>query len=306
MTCLATLLSGLALGQEEPQLMLLTEGSPAIPGAAGGPGLHTAPAGLPGVPVPTADPAQLDEPVRWAFREAMEAMEGLSRPGPVTYLGVSAVPLSHDLAAQLPVPEDTGLVVEGIGPDSPAGKAGIQKSDVLLKLDDQILIHPRQLAVLVANRKEGESVKVTLLRKGVEQQVAVVLGKREPATGHAAGFGGGASNDVIFYGGQDAPLRTFVRRFDMGKAGVVGFGGGSGEGGGSGGSGGEGAGGGGGFGGGPGADVRIFKQHYSEVRDANTPPHAEAGGGGEIDAKAELQELRKRLEEVLKHLEEKK
>ncbi len=132
-----------------------------------------------------------------------------SRTGPVAFLGVSAVPMSRELAAHLPLAEDTGLEIEGVSPDSPAEKAGLRKNDVLMKLDDQILIHPRQLGVLVANRKEGDSVRLTYLRKGEAKDVTVTLGKRDATPGAAKGDALSLS-----FGGA-APLRTFTRRFDL-------------------------------------------------------------------------------------------
>ncbi len=150
---------------------------------------------------------ELAEPIRWNI--SGDAFEAPVRTGPVTFLGVSAIPVPHELAVHLPIAEDTGLGVEGVAPGSPAEKAGLQKSDVLMKLDDQILIHPRQLNVLVANHKEGESVKLTYLRKGEVKDATVTLGKRDVPPGEGKG-------DVLFrsFGGE-APLRTFTRRFEM-------------------------------------------------------------------------------------------
>lgn len=150
---------------------------------------------------------ELAEPIRLAI--GGDIFDAPVRSGPVTFLGVSAIPVPRELAVHLPLAEDTGLGVEAVSPDSPAEKAGLQKSDVLMKLDDQILIHPRQLNVLVANHKEGDSVKLTYLRKGEIKDVTVTLGKREVTAGEAKG-------DVLFQSfGGGAPLRTFTRRFDV-------------------------------------------------------------------------------------------
>lgn len=171
-----------------------------IGGAAGGPQFFEG--GGPGVKI-----RELAEPIRWNI--SGDVFDAPVRTGPVTFLGVSAIPVPHELAVHLPIAEDTGLGVEGVAPGSPAEKAGLQKSDVLMKLDDQILIHPRQLNVLVANHKEGESVKLTYLRKGEVKDVAVTLGKRDVPPGEGKG-------DVLFrsFGGE-APLRTFTRRFEV-------------------------------------------------------------------------------------------
>jgi len=99
------------------------------------------------------------------------------RTGPVTYLGVATMEVPKEVSAQLPLSPDTGLLIGAVAPDSPAAKAGLQDSDVLSKFDDQILITQRQLAVLIANRKEGDAVKLTYFRKGRQMEATATLEK---------------------------------------------------------------------------------------------------------------------------------
>ncbi|MGC4072124.1 MAG: PDZ domain-containing protein [Nibricoccus sp.] len=94
-----------------------------------------------------------------------------------TFLGISTHSVDAALAAQMELPPETGLVVVQIMPDSPA--AGVLKQlDLLTRFDDQILIEPRQLGVLVRSKKEGDEVKLTLFRAGKKQTVSVKLGKK--------------------------------------------------------------------------------------------------------------------------------
>jgi serine protease Do len=95
-----------------------------------------------------------------------------------TFLGVETAPVPPVVSAQLGLVEGTGLVVRSIVPDSPA--AGVlQVHDLLLKLDDQVLIEIRQLAVLVRGKKPGEEVALQILRAGKTQTVKVKLAERE-------------------------------------------------------------------------------------------------------------------------------
>ncbi|MEZ0389113.1 MAG: PDZ domain-containing protein, partial [Verrucomicrobium sp.] len=80
--------------------------------------------------------------------------------------------------AQLPLPAGTGLLVRSVVPDSPAAKAGLQKNDVLVRLDDQILVNSSQLRTLVSTRKDGDAVKLALLRQGKEVVSEAKLGTR--------------------------------------------------------------------------------------------------------------------------------
>src|SRR4030095_10089694 len=68
---------------------------------------------------------------------------------------------------------------------SPGEKAGLQKHDVLVRLGDQVLIAPKQLQTLVANRKAGDTVEIALLRKGQPQTVTVTLATHQPGDGLA-------------------------------------------------------------------------------------------------------------------------
>jgi len=104
-----------------------------------------------------------------------------------TWIGVTAREVPPVLTAQLDLPENTGLFVEMVMPDSPAAQAGVQANDVLAKLDDQILINPPQFATLVRNKKPGDKVQLTVLRKGKSQKIEVTLAEHEmpalPAVG---------------------------------------------------------------------------------------------------------------------------
>jgi hypothetical protein len=96
----------------------------------------------------------------------------------VTFLGIEAMPVDPALSKQLNLPKDTGLVVRTVIPDSPAVGL-IEAYDILTKFEDQLLIEPRQLAVLVRARKVGDEVTITLVRSGKEQTAKVKLGQHE-------------------------------------------------------------------------------------------------------------------------------
>lgn len=102
-----------------------------------------------------------------------------------TYLGVSVAPVDPALGAQLRLPEGQGLAVVHVAPGSPADLAGIQLHDVLLKLDQQILIDPRQLSVLVRGFAPRDSVSLTIVRGGQQQVISATLVEGEISEGVA-------------------------------------------------------------------------------------------------------------------------
>ena len=96
----------------------------------------------------------------------------------VTFLGVETAPAGRALSAQLGLPRDTGLVVTHVMENSPASGA-LKEDDVLTRLDDQLLVNMPQLGVLVRSRKEGDEVKLTIIRGGKELSVKAKLAVRE-------------------------------------------------------------------------------------------------------------------------------
>jgi hypothetical protein len=85
---------------------------------------------------------------------------------PTPWLGVTIDEISEEVRAQLPIEPGAGLVVRNVVPDGPAAQAGLQKNDVLAKLDDQLLVNGNQLSALVQMKKDGDKVRLTYFRGG--------------------------------------------------------------------------------------------------------------------------------------------
>lgn len=128
--------------------------------------------------------------------------DGAAEMKKVTFLGVETSPVSADLSAQLNLAPETGLLVRHVVPGSPA--AGVlQPHDLLLKLEDQLLIAPRQFAVLVRTHKAGDEISLTYLRGGKEATVKLKLAEHEVPK--VAIFGANQGGDLKYFvhsGGQ--------------------------------------------------------------------------------------------------------
>jgi hypothetical protein len=98
---------------------------------------------------------------------------------PVTFLGVETSEVPRVVSEQLGLAKGFGLVVDYVVPDGPAAAAGVQQSDILKMLNDQILVQPDQLAKLIRSYPEGTNVVLTILRKGAESKITVKLAKKE-------------------------------------------------------------------------------------------------------------------------------
>ena len=95
------------------------------------------------------------------------------------YLGIATAPATPVLRKHLKLPEGVGLVVDFVEPGSPAAVAGIQPHDVAHRLNDQILVNPQQLAVLVRTFEPGTAVTLRVFRGGKPIDGRVTLGERE-------------------------------------------------------------------------------------------------------------------------------
>jgi serine protease Do len=80
-----------------------------------------------------------------------------------TYLGVSTTKA------------DDGVKVTNVTKDSPADKAGIQKDDVIYKIDDTKIDETSALSEAIRAKKDGEKVKVYYLRDGKKKDAKATL-----------------------------------------------------------------------------------------------------------------------------------
>lgn len=101
----------------------------------------------------------------------------------VGWLGIGTEEASETVAAQLGLKPGEGLVITYVAPDSPAAKAGLQKHDVLVKLDQQLTVYPAQLRKLVQMHKGGDSVDLEFYRGGQKQNVTATLSKTTTTSG---------------------------------------------------------------------------------------------------------------------------
>jgi len=78
-------------------------------------------------------------------------------------LGLTAIPLNQEQKSVLDV--ENGLLVGEVKENSPAGRAGIVKGDVLVSFDQVTITSNSQLHELVENAQKGQSVAVLVQRK---------------------------------------------------------------------------------------------------------------------------------------------
>jgi hypothetical protein len=91
------------------------------------------------------------------------------------WLGIHAVPVDDALKAQLGLKDR--LIVNHVVPESPAATAGLERHDILLKLDNREITNLDELMQAVADLGEQEA-RMTVLRGGKEVTLSVKAGER--------------------------------------------------------------------------------------------------------------------------------
>jgi|DewCreStandDraft_1066081.scaffolds.fasta_scaffold00827_37 S1-C subfamily serine protease len=92
----------------------------------------------------------------------------------------SAAPAQQATAtpAAKPSTSEAGIVITHVAADSPAAQAGLQRGDILLKINDTAVNSYKDLVSALADLKAGDRVTLTITRGGVEQTLTATLGEK--------------------------------------------------------------------------------------------------------------------------------
>ncbi len=96
----------------------------------------------------------------------------------MAYLGVAAVPIDEAMTKQLGLSEGVGLVVTFLDQNGPSAEI-LEPHDVIYKLNDQVLVSPRQLAVTVRMLEPDDIVKLQIIREGKRLEIETELGETD-------------------------------------------------------------------------------------------------------------------------------
>ncbi|MFV5702840.1 S1C family serine protease [Flavobacterium sp. XS2P12] len=94
-------------------------------------------------------------------------------------LGVEGGELNGTASKELGISQTQGFYINRVTKNSGAEKSGLQKGDIIVKLDDQNVATYADLSGYINTKRPNDKVQVTILRDGKNRVVPVILSKNE-------------------------------------------------------------------------------------------------------------------------------
>jgi len=92
-----------------------------------------------------------------------------------SWLGIIGLSLTEDIARYFNSPVEGEVLVTRVVNGSPAEDSGIVDGDIILRMDGAALNSVEDLVEEIHQRKEGQKIRITVLRRGREQVFDVTL-----------------------------------------------------------------------------------------------------------------------------------
>lgn len=136
------------------------------------------------VPTATATPAGDDDKVIVSVDDDDFDVQGMGplvvRVGSRGFIGVTLVEITPDLRAHYGAPREAGVVVSGVEPDTPAGRAGVQVGDVITSVGGKRVKWTGDVSRAVRDKKGGEMVELEIVRDRAPRKVIITVEERKP------------------------------------------------------------------------------------------------------------------------------
>jgi len=129
----------------------------------------------------------------WAGPQSASESEKASRrvsitsPGSGSFLGVNIWEVNSEVARQMELTEERGVIITSVVPHSAADKAGLRKDDVVLAFNGESVEGVKQFIRLVREVPVGRKCTIRIARDGEEMEIAATMGDREGLAGEALG-----------------------------------------------------------------------------------------------------------------------
>ena len=131
----------------------------------------------------TATPADDDDRVIVSVDDDDVDVHGLGplvvRVGSRGFIGVTLVEITPDLRAHYGAPRESGVLVSGVEPDTPAGRAGVVVGDVITSVDGKRARGTGDVSRAVRDKKGGETVELEVVRDRAPRKLTVTVEERK-------------------------------------------------------------------------------------------------------------------------------
>lgn len=110
-----------------------------------------------------------------------EVLEELINTGKIArpWLGVYMQPITPELMKYYNIPSQEGVIITSVIPGSPAAKAGLRRSDVILEFNKQEIKSPTDLQEAVKKLKIGQQVTALIWRDGQTTTVTLTITEKQ-------------------------------------------------------------------------------------------------------------------------------
>jgi hypothetical protein len=112
---------------------------------------------------------------------------------------------------------DKGAVVSDVIAQTPAEKAGLQKGDIITRVNDNEISNGQQFREAIRSFKPGDEISITYLRDGKENKVAATLDEKKEhpyPKFHPEDFGRDGMPPMNFHNGMPHCGEMWMKKFD--------------------------------------------------------------------------------------------
>jgi serine protease Do len=137
-------------------------------------------------------------------------------------IGVVIQEVTKELAESFGLSKAAGALVNSVDKGTPAEKAGIEASDVILKFDGKTIESSQDLPRIVAATRPGAKVPVQIWHKGAAREVTVTVGEMpEDKVAQRPGRKENKPGNVVARLGLTVTELTAEQRKEIGSAGLL-------------------------------------------------------------------------------------
>jgi len=92
-----------------------------------------------------------------------------------SWTGIYLQDITSDMIQQFGLNEPKGALIADVVPNSPASKAGIQRGDIILKVDDREIIDAAAFHTTIRDKKPGTQIKLSVWRDNRSKVISLIL-----------------------------------------------------------------------------------------------------------------------------------